>query len=119
MLVGPVTLTRLILNQIYLGDKQLRGAFVFITPKVIEANAPFLLLKIMAIRNPGGRFRRVAPMSRKRRVLRAGMAEAWAVFAERSHPDTLQGDGQQADADRVVGASVSTETSGGEDASTV
>lgn len=47
------------------------------------------------------------------------MAEAWAVFAERSHPDTLQGDGQQADADRVVVASVSTETSGGEDASTV
>jgi len=118
LLVGPVTLTRLILNQIYLGDKQLRGAFVFITPKVIEANAPFLLLKIMAIRNPGGRFRRVAPMSRKRRALRAGMAEAWAAFAERSHPDTLQGDGQQADADRAE-VNVSTETSGGEDASTV
>jgi len=57
-------------------------------------------------------------MSRKRRALRAGMAEAWAVFAERSHPDTLQGDGQHADADRAE-VSVSTETSGGEDASTV
>jgi len=46
------------------------------------------------------------------------MAEAWAAFAERSHPDTLQGDGQQADADRAE-VNVSTETSGGEDASTV
>ena len=95
-------------------------------------------------------------MSRKRRALRAGMAEAWVVFAERSHPDTLQGDTHaQGDAQWVemtqfrrseiaaafrvpphmlgdlsratfsnieeqgLEVSVSTETSGGEDASTV
>ena len=27
-------------------------------------------------------------MSRKRRALRAGLAEAWASFAERSHPES-------------------------------
>ena len=66
-------------------------------------------------------------MSRKRRALRAGMADAWAVFAERSHPDTLQGDthaqgdAQWVEVERPVGAevNVSVETSGGEDASTV
>ena len=66
-----------------------------------------------------GRFRRPQPMSRRKRALRTGMAEAWAVFAERSHPDTLQGDDQQTGADRAVVSSVSTETSGGEDASAV
>lgn len=30
-------------------------------------------------------------MSRKRRALRAGLAEAWASFAERSHPEPLPG----------------------------
>lgn len=59
-------------------------------------------------------------MSRKRRALRAGMADAWAVFAERSHPDTIQGDGQQAEAEGAEGADVSVETSAGsKDASAV
>ena len=78
------------------------------------------------------------------------MAESWAVFAERSHPDTLQGDGQWVEMtqfrrseiaaifrvpphmlgdlsratfsnieEKGLEVSVSTETSGGEDASTV
>jgi len=84
-------------------------------------NAPFLLLKIMAIRNPGGRFRRVAPMSRKRRALRAEMAAAWASFAERSEPgyqpDAL-GDGDAHTQGDAEVSSVSMET-GGEDAGTI
>lgn len=60
-------------------------------------------------------------MSRKRRDLRAGMAAAWAAFAERSEPgyqpDSL-GD-SDAQGSRAEVSSVSVETPGGADASAV